>query len=75
MDDAEIRAALWMAIHLNLHRLPQLKGKGKLIDPNARSDAAHAFARAVADQLALSNVILLKGPPAGSHGAGWGHQG
>jgi len=31
---------LWLAIHLHLHRLPQLKGKGKIINPDARSDAA-----------------------------------
>ena len=72
MDDPEARQALWLAIQLNLARLPQLKGKGRVIDPNARSQAAHTLANAVADQLALSGVILLRGPPQAGHGAGYG---
>jgi len=63
---------LWLAIHLHLHRLPQLKGKGKIINPDARSDAARALANAVADQLALSDVLFLKGPPVAQHGGRFG---
>jgi hypothetical protein len=72
LDDAEVREMLWLAIHLHLHRLPQLKGKGKIIHPDARSDAARTLASAVADQLALSDVLILKGPPVAQHGGGYG---
>ena len=72
MDDAEVQEALHLAVLLNLHRLPQLKGKGKVINPDVRSSAVRAVAAAIVEQLALSGIILLKAPPAAGHGAGYG---
>ena len=47
---------------LNLHQLPQLKGKGKIVGAYAHDWAARYFGDAVTKQLLLSNVILMKGP-------------
>jgi len=63
MTEEEARLAICHAVKLNLHRLPQLKGKGKVIGADAHDQAARYFGDAVAKQLLLSNVILLKGPP------------
>jgi hypothetical protein len=63
MTEEEARLAIYFAVKLNLHRLPQLKGKGKVIGADAHDQAARYFGNEVTKQLLLSNVILLKGPP------------
>jgi hypothetical protein len=43
-------------------RLPQLKGKAKVIGADAHDQAAWSFADDIVRQLRLSNVVLMKGP-------------
>lgn len=40
MTEAEAVEAVTAAIRLHLHRLPQMKGKGKLVDSAAREAGA-----------------------------------
>jgi hypothetical protein len=63
MTEDEARDAIYFAVRLNLHGLPQLKGKGKVVGADAQDRAARYFGDAVTKQLLLSNVVLLKGPP------------
>lgn len=63
MTEEEAREAICFAMKLNLHRLPQLKGRGKVVGADAHDQAARYFGDAVTKQLLLSNVILMKGPP------------
>jgi hypothetical protein len=72
MESAEAREALHLALLLNLHRLPQLKGKGRVLNPDARSNGAKSVADAMAAQFDLSGVILLKGPLMAHHNVGEG---
>ena len=62
MTDDEARDAICAAVKLHLHRLPQLKGRGKIVGADAHDLAARYFGDAVTKQLFLSNVILMKGP-------------
>jgi len=63
MTEAEARDAVYFAVRLNLNRLPQLKGRGKIIGAGQWDQAARYFGDALLKQLLLSNVVLLKGPP------------
>ena len=63
LSEEEARYALNMAVRLHLHRLPQLKGKGKVVDVQKREMAARYFSDSLFDQLRLSNTVLFKGPP------------
>lgn len=71
IEDAEALEATWMALQLNLRRLPPLKGKDRVIDPDVRSEAARTLARAVLEQLALGDIHLAKGPGTSPHCAGY----
>jgi hypothetical protein len=70
MDQEEIQTALCLSIKLNLHRLPQLKGKGKIVGAGARDQSVDFFCAHVVAHLLQSNIVLLKGPPLGNHSTG-----
>jgi len=67
MSHGEMLDAVHMAIILHYTTLPQLKGKGALKDQEQRTRALHIFAGRLTDQLRLSKVLFVKGPPVGGH--------
>jgi hypothetical protein len=56
-----------LAIVLEARLMPHLKGVGAIKDAERRQSAIQIFARAVTDQLILSNSVLMKGPPLEPH--------
>jgi hypothetical protein len=67
MTAQEMHDAIFMAIILQARHMPHLKGVGAIKDAERRQSAIHIFARAVTDQLILSNSVLMKGPPLEPH--------
>ena len=65
MTDEEILRSLHIAIIVNLDKLPQLKGKGK-VAPNRRETGVSAFAKGVAET--FGHKVIIKKP-------GWTEQG
>jgi hypothetical protein len=70
MDRDATRRAIYMAILLNIGRLPQMKGKGKSRDSRIREQGIEFFSNAVADDILHSNMVLLQGPPNVPHSIG-----
>lgn len=58
--------AVFLAILLNIDRLPQLKGKGAA-ERSRRESAVHVFAGAVVEHLKGSGVELTRGPGCDGH--------
>jgi hypothetical protein len=67
MTASEMHDAMYLAIILQARLMPHLKGVGAIKDAERRQSAIQIFARAVTDQLILSNSILMKGPPLAPH--------
>ena len=67
MTPAEMQDAVYLAIILQARLMPHLKGVGAIKDAERRQSAIQIFARAVTDQLILSNSVLVKGPPLAPH--------
>jgi hypothetical protein len=52
-----------MTIILLARHMPQLKGAGAIKTVEGRESGLRIFAKAVTEQLILSNSVLMKGPP------------
>lgn len=67
LGEQEMLDALVMAVILHYAKLPQLKGAGALRDQDKRMSGLKFFARALKDQLLLSDTRLIIGPGSGGH--------
>jgi hypothetical protein len=67
MTAAEMQNAVYLAIILHARLMPHLKGVDAIKDAERRQSTIQIFARAVTDQLILSNSVLMKGPPLAPH--------
>jgi hypothetical protein len=67
MTAREMEDEVYLAIILHARLMPHLKGVGAIKDAERRQSAIQIFARAVTDQLILSNSVLMKGPPLAQH--------
>lgn len=62
--DPELEKIFQIAVGMNLHRLPQLKGKGAVKDTAERERAVQYFCDGVLERLALSKIALVAPAPA-----------
>ena len=61
-----LRTALYAALRVNIHVLPQLKGKGKVIDPALVDSSVGRLADEVAENLRISGFKVIRKAP--THG-------
>ncbi len=66
----DLHDAIWMALHLHIGDLPQLKGKGMRRDPDLKRNAVNRFADQVIRHLQMSGFVLIKKMPPREHGHG-----
>jgi len=67
MTAREMQDAVYMALILQARHMPQLKGVGAIKTIEGRESGLRIFAKAITDQLILSNSALMKGPPLTPH--------
>jgi hypothetical protein len=67
MTAVEMHDAVYLAILLQARHMPQLKGVGAIKTIEGREASLRTFAKAVTEQLILSNSVLMKGPPLAPH--------
>jgi hypothetical protein len=67
MTATEMQDAVYLAIILQARLMPHLKGVGAIKGAERRQSAIQIFAKAITDQLILSNSVLMKGPPLEPH--------
>jgi hypothetical protein len=62
IDDADALAQIAISLRLNIHRLPQLKGKGAIVGADARDSAIAILAEALFNDLKRGNLIFGRDP-------------
>ena len=67
MTEADVRQQMHLALTMEIHHLPQIKGKGAIKDRQRIETAVRILANYLCDHLLLSNVKFYRGPPAEPH--------